>query len=75
MSDLTVKLTDDLVSRLRSHLARRGGELSQYVSEAIRRQLFWDTVEEVHEQNHNLTPEEAEKLAAEAVDWARATRP
>jgi len=75
MDELTVKLTDDLGPRLRSHLAKRGNDLSQYVNEAVRKQLFWDTVDEVHEQNRDLTPEEAEELARNAVDWVRETRP
>ena len=52
-----------------------GGDLGEYVNAAIKRQLFWDTVGAVQERNQDLSPEEAEALADEALDWTRATRP
>ena len=56
-------------------LGAGGGNLREYVNAAIKRQLFWDTVDAVQERNRDLSPEEAEALADEALDWARATRP
>ena len=34
-----------------------------------------DRTDAVQERNRDLSPEEAEALADEALDWARATRP
>ena len=65
---------DDLGSRVQRYLRRQGGDLSEYVNAAIKRQLFWDTVDAVQERNQDFSPEEAEALADEALDWARATR-
>lgn len=68
----TIRISDDLGRRVQRYLRRQGGDLSEYVNTAIKRQLFWDTVQE---QNRDLSPEETEALADEALDWARATRP
>lgn len=68
----TIRISDDLGSRVQRYLRPQGGDLSEYVNTAIERQLFWDAVQE---QNRDLSPEEAEALADEALDWARATRP
>ena len=68
----TIRISDDLGRSVQRYLRRQGGDLSEYVNTAIKRQLFWDTVQE---QNRDLSPEEAESLADEALDWARATRP
>jgi hypothetical protein len=58
---------------LRAYLAQKGGkgELSRFVEEAVQEQLFWDAVAESHEANADLSAEEAEALAEEAVRWAR----
>lgn len=60
---------------VRSYLARTGGkkgDLSKYVDRAVRQAVFWDTVENIQERNKDLSPEEAQTLADEAVAWARA---
>ena len=68
-----IRISDDLGKRVQRYLRREGGgDLCEYVNAAIERQLFWDTVQE---RNRDLSPEEAEALADEALDWARATRP
>ena len=62
---------NDLGSRVRRYLRRQGGDLSEYVNAAIKRQLFWDTMDAVQARNQYLSPEEAEALADAALDWAR----
>ena len=62
---------DDLGSRVRRYLRRQGGDLSEYVNAAIKRQLFWDSMDAVQARNQDLSPEEAEALADAALDWAR----
>lgn len=60
---------------VRSFLARTSGEksdLSAYVDHAVRQALFWDTVENIQERNTDLSPEEAQALADEAVAETRA---
>jgi hypothetical protein len=64
--------TDRLV---RSYLARIGmkkGDLSNFVDTAVRAEILRRTVKEVHAQNADLSEEEAQALADEAVRWARA---
>lgn len=69
-----IRISDDLGSRVQRYLRRQGGDLSEYVNAAIKRQLFWDTMNAVQERHQDLSPEEAEALADAALDWARATR-
>lgn len=60
---------------VRSYLARTGGEngdLSEYVDRAVRQAVFWDTVENIQGRNKDLSPEEAQTLADEAVKAVRA---
>ena len=62
---------------VRKYLARTGGkkgDLSKFVDRAVRKAIFWETVEAVQERNKDLSPEEAQALADEAVAWARANR-
>ncbi len=62
---------------VRSYLARTGGkkgDLSKFVDRAVRQAVFWSTVHEIQEKNKDLSPEEAQQLADEAVAWARENR-
>lgn len=62
---------------VRSYLARTDGEkgdLSTFVDQAVRQAIFYETLESVWERNQDLTAEEAQALADEAVAWARANR-
>jgi hypothetical protein len=59
---------------VRSYLARTGGkkgDLSKLVDRAVRQVIFWETVRSIQERNKDLSPEEAQALADEAVAWAR----
>lgn len=63
---------------VRSFLARAGGkkgDLSKFVDQAVRERVFWETVSEVHEQNNGISSQDAQRLADEAVAWARENRP
>jgi len=60
---------------VRSYLARNGGkkgDLSKYVDRAVRQTVFWDMVDNIQERNKDLSPEEAQALADEAVELVRA---
>lgn len=66
--------TDRMVRR---HLADTGGkkgDLSKFVDRAVRRAIFWETVNMIQERNKDLSPEEAQRLADEAVAEVRASR-
>lgn len=62
---------------VRSYLARTGGrkgDRSRFVDRAVRSQILRETVEPVWERNKNLSAQQAQSLADEAVAWARANR-
>ena len=63
---------------LRSYLARTGGrkgDLSRFVDRAVRQAIFWETLESIWERNRNLSAEEAQALADDAVAQARTDSP
>jgi hypothetical protein len=49
----------------------RKGDLSRFVEDAVRAQLWHLTVERIKTANQGRNPEELEDLANEAVAWAR----
>jgi hypothetical protein len=60
---------------VRSYLARKGlrkGDLSEFVNEAVRREMFDRVVRDIKERNADTDPDELTKLIDEAVEWARA---
>lgn len=63
---------------LRQYLAESGGgrkgDLSRFVEEAVRNQLWHLTVKRIKALNQDRDPKEIETLANEAVAWARARR-
>ena len=62
---------------VRTRLAERGlkkGDLSKFVTEAVNRDLFMQTVAEVREGFKDLSSDEIEALVDEAVAWARSGR-
>lgn len=75
MTRWNLSIPDDDDRAVRVFLARTGkkkGGLSEFVLAACRREILAQTVAEIHEQNADLTPEEAMDLANEAVAFARA---
>jgi hypothetical protein len=73
----TVVVDKETDRNLRTRLASRGlkkGDLSKFVEDAVNRTLFMETVDEVREGFKDLSPEEVEELATEAVAWARKGR-
>jgi len=62
---------------LRTHLAQRGlkkGDLSKYIEEAVKWRVFRETLAEARQGFTDLSPEEVQALADEAVAAARAGR-
>jgi hypothetical protein len=62
---------------VRNYLARTGGkkgDLSRFVDRAVRSEILRETLHQVWERNEDLSAEEAQALADEAVAWARENR-
>ena len=59
---------------VRTRLAEKGlkkGDLSKFVTAAVNRELFMQTVAEVREGFEDMPADEIEQLVDEAVAWAR----
>lgn len=70
----TIKVSEETDRDLRTYLAQRGlkkGDLSKFVEEAVREQLFRNALAETRAANRDLSEDEAMALADEAVSWAR----
>lgn len=77
MTRWNLVISDDTDRSVRSYLARTGGrkgDLSRFVDRAVRQAIFWETLESVWRRNRQLSPDEAQALADEAVLEARASR-
>ena len=77
MARWNLVIPDKTDRSVRSYLASTGGkkgDLSKFVDRAVREAVFWETVHSIQERNKDLSPEEAQALADEAVAWARANR-
>ena len=49
--------------------------LAAFVKDAVSREVLRHTLNEVGQRNRDLSEDEANQLALDAVAWARATRP
>ena len=59
---------------VRTRLAEKGlkkGDLSKFVTAAVNRELFMQTVAEVREGFEDMPADQIEQLVDEAVAWAR----
>lgn len=75
MTQWNLVIPEETDRSVRSFLARNPGgkaDLSAYVDHAVRQALFWDTVENIQVRNSDLSPEDAQVLADEAVAEIRA---
>ncbi len=75
MTRWNLSIRDETDRKVRVFLARTGfkkGDLSSFVEDAVRGEVLRRTVVLVHEQNADLSAEEAIELANEAVAWTRA---
>ena len=76
MTRWNLSIPDEADRLVRVFLARAGmkkGDLSTFVVDACRNEVLRRTVAEVQAQNADLSPEEAMRLANEAVASTRAT--
>ena len=72
-----IVISEETDRNVRSYLARTGGkkgDLSRFVDRAVRSEILRETLHQVRERNEDLSAEEAQALADEAVAWARENR-
>ena len=66
----------ELDKSLRQFLANEGrgkkGDLSRFVTEAVKKHIFDTALETVHEHNASVPLEEIEAAVEESLAWARA---
>ena len=77
MTRWNLVIADETDRHVRSYLARTGGkkgDLSRFVDRAVRQAVFWETIESIWERNRNLSSEDVQRLADEAVAQTRAHR-
>ena len=77
MTQWQVTVSDETDRSLREYLARGNGgsiDMSRFIEEAVQAELFRRLLRESQERNADLSPEEAQALANEAVAWARENR-
>lgn len=77
MTRWNLVISDDTDRSVRGYLARTGGkkgDLSRFVDRAVRQAIFWETLDCVWQRNKDLTQNEAQALADEAVAQVRASR-
>jgi len=78
MTRWNLSIPEETDRAVRSFLARIGrakkGELSDFVNEAVRREIFIRTVREIKDRNENTDSKQMEALIEEALEWSRARR-
>lgn len=77
MTRWNLVISDDTDRSVRGYLARTGGkkgDLSRFVDRAVRQAIFWETLDSVWQRNKDLSQNEAQALADEAVAQVRASR-
>jgi hypothetical protein len=78
MTRWTLSIPEETDRAVRTYLARTGlkkGDLSRFVDQAVRRQVFALIVKDVKERNADADPGELERLIDEALERTRARRP
>lgn len=75
MVEWNVPVPDDLDSRVRNHVAEHGGgELSDYVRKAVRRQLLSEKIRDIRQRNAGEDPQVIEDEINEALAAIRENR-
>ena len=77
MTRWTLSIPDETDRTVRTYLARTGlkkGDLSRFVNQAVRRQIFALVVKDIKERNADADPDELAELIEEAVERTRAHR-
>ncbi len=77
MTRWNLVISEETDRSVRTFLAQTGGkkgDLSKFVEDTVRRELLRQNLKQIRERNSDLTAEQAQQLADDAVDWARAQR-
>ncbi len=75
MAEWNLPIPDDLDSRVRNHVAEHGGgDLSEYVQKAVRRQLLSETVRDIRQRHADADPQVIEDEINEALAAVRESR-
>jgi hypothetical protein len=77
MTRWTLSIPDETDRTVRTYLARTGlkkGDLSRFVDEAVRRQVFALIVRDIKARNADADPDKLAELIEEAVERTRAHR-
>ena len=72
-----IKVSRETDLELRTFLGARGmkkGDLSKFIEDAVRWQIFHRTVEDIKARNAGADPDEIQRIADEAVGEVRAER-
>jgi len=78
MTKWTLSIREETDRSVREYLARTGAsesDLSKFVDDTMRGEILRRVVRDIQDRNQDLSEDEAESLANEAVAWARANRP
>ena len=76
MASWNIQISDETDRIVKEFLAHSdGGDLATFVDQAVRKDVFWQTVKSIQDRNHDLSPEDAQRLADDALADARAGRP
>ena len=70
-------VSEEVDRSVRMYLAESGGrkgDLSRFVEEAVRDQIFLQAVAEAKAANADMPQEELEAMIDEALDWARSQK-
>jgi hypothetical protein len=73
MPQWILTVSEEFDSNVRQYLKLlgEGNELSTFVQEAVGGEILRRAIREIQKNNKDLTPEDAQALADEAVAWAR----
>jgi hypothetical protein len=72
-----IKVSKEVDLTLRTFLGARGakkGDLSKFIEEAVRWRVFQCTVQEIHERNADMDPDELQRIIDETVREVRTER-
>jgi predicted RNA-binding Zn ribbon-like protein len=78
MTRWTIQVDEKTDRAVRTHIARNGGrkgDLSKFVEQAVKKAVFWQTVDDARAFNKDVDPQEIEAAVDAALDDVRAARP
>lgn len=77
MTRWNLEVSSSTDADVRAFLTEQGqsdGDLARFVEEAVKAELFWQTIDEVHARNAHLNPDEVMQMVNEEIAAHRAER-